>query len=279
MKNKQTTSQTTQQGFTLLELLVVISIIGLLASTFIFGYAGWTDKARLANTKSFSQSVRSSLTAYPIAFWNLDDVGSTIVDESGKGDNCTLTGGGNLADGVFGTAVNFTGSNYINCGDVVDLNIIGSMTLSFWAKPSSVASPSRQNPICKAYGGEFCLTMEPAGSLSYYHGSCGGNCSPYIGWGLPSMFIDNEWVHVLIVRDNVARSLKGYKNGKLVAQTTWTSGYDPVASGNNFYIARGYVSYFRGTIDDVRIFSEVFTIAQVQQLYVEGLAKHSLALK
>lgn len=261
-------------GFTLLELLVVVSIIGLLASVFVFGYSGWTEKARLANAESFSQSVRSAMGAYSIASWNLNDTGAVIADESGSGNDCSLTGGGNGAEGIFETAVDFIGSNYINCSNTKATQITGTMTLSFWAKPSSVALPARQNPICKSYGGEFCLTMETGGSLSYYHGSCGGNCSPYLGMSLPSVFVNDAWVHVLIVRDNTARTLKGYKNGTLVAQRTWTSDYDPKASSLNLYIARGYVNYFRGVIDDVRIFSEAFTIAQVEQLYLAGLNEH-----
>jgi len=117
--------------------------------------------------------------------------------------------------------------------------------------------------------------MEPNGQLSYYHGSAGKNGSPYFGWGTVSVFVDNTWVHIGIVRDNIARKMYLYKDGKQVNTAVWTSVYDPSPSASyNFLIGAGYVNKFVGVIDDVRIFKEAFTQAQIEQLYAEGLQTH-----
>jgi len=265
-----------QKGFTLLELLVVIAIIGILSSIVLVSYNGYADKARLARTLQWASSVNHLIGSEAVGVWTLEDLtGGLAKDDSGFNSNCSVVGSGlSAVQGVVNNSVNFAGSGYLNCVNPSNLQIVGNMTLTFWAKPSNVASPSRQNPICKAYGGEFCLTMEPGGSLSYFHGSCGGNCSPYIGWGLPSMFADNIWVFVAITRDMTTRTLRGYKNSTLVSSRAWTATYDPKASTNNFYIGAGYVNYFRGIIDDVRIYSSALTQAQIQQHYAYGLPTH-----
>ena len=265
-----------KSGFTLLELLIVISIIGLLSSIVLVTYPTAVEKARIAKTLQWSASVNHLLGVDAVGVWALEDLaGSLAKDDSGFNSNCSVVGSGLSAiQGVVNNGVNFTGSGYLNCANPKNLQVVGNMTLAFWAKPSNVASPSRLNPMCKAYGGEFCLTMEPGGSLTYYHGSCGGNCSPYIGWGLPSMFADNIWVFIVITRDMTTRTLRGYKNSALISSQTWTATYDPKASTNNFYIGAGYVNYFRGIIDDVRIFSTAYTQAQVEQLYAAGSPAH-----
>ncbi len=73
MKNKD--------GFTLLELLIVISIIAILAATMIPNFIGFDSEARLASTKTNLNSLRTRLSLfrakeghYPKDFMELTEV-------------------------------------------------------------------------------------------------------------------------------------------------------------------------------------------------------------
>ncbi len=268
-------------GFTLLELLIVISIVGILASVTIISYGSYQEKTRQKTAMQWSKSVHSLLGANAVGIWSFDNIiGNTVYDTSGK-NNATVSGGVSVIGGAVGNGFNFNGANYINCGNSSSIKVTGSMTLTFWAKPNNIALPNRQNPICKAYGAEICITMETNGQLSYFHGSAGTNGSPYFGWGTTNVFNSNTWVHIGIIRNNATRRMYLYKNGKQVNTTTWASTYDPVASASyNFQIGAGYVNRFVGVIDEVRLFEEALSQSVIEQLYAQGLKDHqNLAIK
>ncbi len=171
--------------------------------------------------------------------------------------------------GYAGNAIQFNGlTSYINCGNNPPMQLDGDLTILFWAKPFDVDSPSRQNPICKSYGAEFCVNMEADGELRIYHGSAGSNTSPYTSFGTEGVFQDNVWVHAAITRDVSTRTWRSYKNGAYTGVTrTWTSGYDPVTSaGYNMLIGDGYVNNFNGIIDEVRIYDRVLDDSEVNQV-------------
>ncbi len=182
--------------------------------------------------------------------------------------------------GYEGSALQFNSvSSYANCGNHDSLQITGDMTITFWAKPLDVDNPSRQNPLCKAYGAEFCFTMEPSGSLSYYHGSSGGNGPPYIGRSASNMFADNTWVHVALTRDLSTRTLQFYKNGSTTgSQQSWTSGYDPVPSPNyDVKIGDGYLSgAFNGIVDEIRIYDRKLDAGEISTIHAGGNAANGL---
>ncbi|MDP2951273.1 MAG: LamG-like jellyroll fold domain-containing protein [bacterium] len=257
MKNKQT-SRTIQLGFTLLELLVVISIIGMLASMFVFGYAGWTDKARLANTKSFSQSIRSKVGFNVAGQWTFDD--GTAKDVSGNNNNGTIYGASSV-DGVMGKAMSFDGSgDYI----ITPTKVESESTITAWTK--TVTANNRML---------WCIDHDSHGPDLYF--ACGkillntwdGCSNPFCD--IPVNALDNNWHHYVVVI--APNNTKLYFDGKLCGSASYK---DP--AGTSFYISSGIGYDWNGVIDDVAIYSEAFTVTQIQQLYVEGLSKHNLAL-
>ena len=57
-----------QDGFTLVELMVVIVIIGILVAIALPNFIGATDRARMANVKSNGHTVQTMLEAYAVDF-------------------------------------------------------------------------------------------------------------------------------------------------------------------------------------------------------------------
>lgn len=159
-------------------------------------------------------------------------------------------------------ALSFDGvGDYIRIPNHSSLQITGDITIEVLMKPTNV-SASRQNPINKAYGGEFTWTQETAGGMNMYSGTSGGNSSPYEQVALPSgSIIDNEIVHVTYTRDSV--NLKAYKDGELLA-TKATEYYPTTASTADVLLGAGYVNNWYGVMYEVRIWNIVRTQQQIK---------------
>jgi hypothetical protein len=209
-----------------------------------------------------------------LGMWLFDEgTGDTARDSSANGNDGQINGA-QWIDGKFGKALSFDGAESV---DVGNLQFAGDTTIVFWAKPENVAA-ARQNILCKAYGGEGCLTMEPDGRLSFYWGDCGGNCDPYVEVARPEAgtFVDNEWIHVAEVRDVSIREYNMYKNGEIAATDTWAEcGVHPcgdaVASDLPLLIGDGYAGKFIGIIDEVAIFNVVLSEDDINSIMLNGL--------
>jgi hypothetical protein len=213
-----------------------------------------------------------------LGMWLFDKgKGDTAVDSTENGNDGEINGA-KWVDGKFGKALEFEGAENVDMGNPTALQFAGDVTIVFWAKPDNVAA-GRQNIICKAYGGEGCLTMEPDGNLSFYWGDCGGNCDPYVEVARPiGAFRDDEWIHVAETRDVKKREYNMYKNGEVAASDSWVKcGAHPCGdstpSGLNFLIGDGYAGKFRGIIDEVALFNVVLSEDDINSIMDKGLEK------
>lgn len=205
---------------------------------------------------NLSWTSSSNSTSYDV-FRNKLDVDNNIIGTSvfyGKSSIYTDKG--------FGKSLNFTGDDYVNFGNSGD-NLTGNLSIEFWAKPVDI-SAGRQNPLCKSYGAEFCLTMETNGSLTYYHGSAGINSNPYTSFSMANVFKNNEWTHVVITRNIATKTIKSYINGNYQALKTWTNLYNPVLSDYSLMAGKGYVSNFKGMMDEIRIYNRVLSESEAR---------------
>jgi len=260
----------TEKAFTLIELLVVIAIVGILAGLAVVSMSGATEAANIAKGKVFAASARNSLLSSMISEWRID---GTAQDSLGGNDG-TISGDPQYksgADCVLDQCLEFDGTaDCFSAGNPQNLQLTGDMTISMWVYPTNVAG-GRENPIDKAYGGEFALTQETSGSLSYFQGPNGGEVSGYMSRSWSNVFKNNTWINLVLTRNTAAHSIKLYVNGynKGEGGSSWQ---DASTSTQPVTIGCGYAgSGFHGRIDDVRIFGGKLSLSGIRSNYLLGL--------
>jgi type IV pilus assembly protein PilA len=56
--------KTVQKGFTLIELMIVVAIIGILAAIAIPAYSDYTERAKVSELVTMASACKASVTAY-----------------------------------------------------------------------------------------------------------------------------------------------------------------------------------------------------------------------
>ncbi|MFA5249091.1 MAG: LamG-like jellyroll fold domain-containing protein [Candidatus Paceibacterota bacterium] len=253
-------------GFTLIELLVVVAIVGILAGMVVVNMTGATDSARMAKSKSFSGSIRSSLLMERSSEWNLDEgSGATATDGVGI-SNCVLIGSPvwkTGADCVSGSCLQFNGSNtYANCGADPSLTP-ASITLETWAKPATMPTWMGIISNMSTWGTGFSLQMGTAQNIAIMVSGSYLQTT----WR-PEV---NKWYHIVATHDSQTNLNVLYVNGKEERRSTQAISYesDPKTYIGVFYTPSTLV--FSGTIDEVKIYNKALTSSQIKNSYMAGL--------
>lgn len=243
------------------------SYLVIAAAVVIVGVGGVVTKALfLGGSGTPLSSSDIDLQRGLVGWWKLDGNGKDSTPYSANGTSTGSPAATTDREGSGNAATSFDGSSYYTLGNPSQLQITGSQTISMWLKPASFSS--RQNPFCKAYGGEGCITQETGGALTYYYGTAGANASPYQQIGTGNVLAVGSWTHVVIVRDLNAMKLTWFVNGSLKASAT-ASYSAAVASTNSVLIGAGYAGKYNGSIDDVRVYNRALSANEVSALYSE----------
>ena len=261
------------KSFTLIELLVVIVIIGILAGVIIVSVSSSINKANFAKAQSFSNTVQNELLGDLISEWTFD-IASNPGEDTWGNNNGTVYGGVTYktkADGVcvYGGCYEFNGTDgYINLGDNNSLNVgYGDYAFSLWFKKNSFGTVQvLLDKRASEYVG-ISLYFTSSNTLSFRSGEQG---APDLNFN--KAVTDSGWHFVCvsnvrtgkrtIVLDGVSQS-SVYDSSLINFDSTYSLKIGKHYSGELFY--------FKGSIDDVRIYDSALTSAQIKQQYVAGL--------
>lgn len=210
--------------------------------------------------------ILASLQPQTVLFYTFDrDEREKVTDRSPARNHGKLTAAEWVQQGKRGGGMRFARDNaQIVIENNESLQLTGDLTISFWMYAEEFGD--RRNPLNKSFGGEYTMTMELDGKLTFYHGIAGRNAHPYQGVQTDAKIPKDTWVHVCLVRSLSEKTVTWYFNGKRVAR----EGYEypeNKAAGSAVTLGRGYAGPFRGVLDDFVMLKVALPEASVLRLY------------
>jgi prepilin-type N-terminal cleavage/methylation domain-containing protein len=232
-----------RSGFTIVELLIVIVVIGILAAITIVAYNGVQERARMSTAQSFEAQFRKKYFIDSTGIWDFDECSGNVVKNTSET---------NTTDAILGTPTWITdtapgkGCALRFDGTTSRIETQAKLGAQYYVKGAWVrvtaASCGSYNIISQAASG--------GAQAAFYIPSCRVNAGHNGSWGTvqsPQAINDGKWHYVAV--EWVGGTLKLYIDGLTVA--TANSVAAPTTPAGLVAIgAHGGGSWFNGDIDN-----------------------------
>ena len=214
-------------------------------------------------TTSPGVSVTVQNTAPPglVGAWAFDEgSGTTVADQSGKGNNGTVAGGTWVTGGKFNSALSFNGSNtMVTVPDSATLDLTSGMTVEAWVRPS--IGGGWRTAVVKEQPGNLVYGMYANTNINRPEAEVFVGGATRVLNGTPPL-PTGTWSHLAATYDGT--TLRLYVNGAQVSQLAQTgpiaTSSSPVRIGANSI----WGERFSGLIDEVRIYNRGLSATEIQ---------------
>lgn len=215
----------------------------------------------------------SSITVLNMSFDKkvITETDNAIIDYSGYGNHGQLGGGTPnyvpawTASGRRAADYTFDGINdFIEIDDSNSLDLTREATFEAWIKPTDISGDRMIIGKSNAYF--FWITNGVIRVEVYSSGNWYGTISPVV-------ISANEYAHVAGTFDGTV--IKAYKNGELVSASNHVGGISTNANNVGIGNAPGWSRYFKGEIDEPRIYNRALSAEQIALHYHDGLPAYN----
>ncbi|MDD2496020.1 MAG: prepilin-type N-terminal cleavage/methylation domain-containing protein [Tissierellia bacterium] len=260
------------KSFTLIELLVVIVIIGILAGVIMISTSSSIDKANIAKSIVFSESIKNNLMLNSVSEWRFDGSGVSdggIATSSYTQDTWGINHGiisghePNVKSGIsciHGSCLEFlSASDYIEILDNDSITMLNQLSIEMWLRLSVI----NENLTFINKNDEYTIGINSSGFLRAETGANG------YSWQTTNDLVEsNKWMYIFLAWDG--NLIKIYKDGLFIHSFSDVGTISN--SANNLFIgAYSSLGLYKGLIDDVRLYSAVLPSSRIKQNYVAGL--------
>jgi Concanavalin A-like lectin/glucanases superfamily/Bacterial Ig domain len=194
-----------------------------------------------------------------VAAYGFDESGTAVGDASGSGNNGTISGATRTAAGKYGGALSFDGVNdSVSIADSASLDLTTGMTLEAWVQPT--ATNDWRTVLLKERSGGFGYALY-GGTDTNRPGAFAEIGSEREARGTAALAV-NAWTHLAATYDGA--QLRLYVNGaqaaSLAVSGSMTTTTGALKIGGNAV----WGEWFKGLIDEVRVYSRALTAAEIQ---------------
>ena len=208
--------------------------------------------------------------------WRLNDgSGTSAADSTGNGNTGTVTGTASWGAGPTGGfgAFNFSGSNYISCGDSQTLNTTSAISVTGWFKTSQAATATASVIRHDGHYTALQLTATGNGQTALWNNGVLNQVT------FPWTYNDGNWHHYASTYD-MTQGCKIYVDGTLVASNTALRGPlstatvsgGSVTSPTPFQLGarEGGSEFFTGSLGQVGVWDRALSQNEITALAAKG---------